>query len=189
MYTCNLKGACKYSLWVNGHITVALHSINQSEETTERPAQTEDSSVISNPIRLQTNHCPTAGLLEHTSVGLQCAVWLYIYDNTVIFFSLSRLHVAFKNKIHECTKKETHNLIHFIERATVINIDWEPPQFYFPFLAICFVLVTQHHPACGCRVHQNVFCVWAESRQVNRKPFRKMCCLMSSSKHSIPEWH
>lgn len=186
MYTSNLKGACKYALWVNGHITVALYSVNQSEGTTERPAQTENSSMISNPIRLWTDHCPTV-----STTGLQYVVYLYIYDNTVIFSPFPSPMLRSKRRFMCFWNfwKETCNLIHFTERATAINIDWEPPQFYFPFLAIYFVLVTQHHSACGCRVHQNVFRVWAESRQVNRKPFRKMCCLMSSSKHSIPEWH
>lgn len=83
VYTSNLKGAYKYSLWVNGHITVALYSINQREDTTERPAQTENSSMISSLIRLWTNHCPTVSLLKYNSTGLQYVV--YLYDNKVNF--------------------------------------------------------------------------------------------------------
>lgn len=37
---------------INGHITVAVYSITQIEETTERSVQTENSSMISSPIRL-----------------------------------------------------------------------------------------------------------------------------------------
>ena len=141
VYTSSLKGVCKYSLWVNGRIAVALYSINQSEETAEKPVQTENSSMISSPIRLWTNHCPTMSLLKSTFAGSRYVV--YIYDNKVHF--LSQILVAFvdKNRVHEYTKIQEGNLQPYSSyHKTVINIDWEPPRFYFLFLTTCFVLVT-----------------------------------------------
>lgn len=131
-YTRNLKGACKYSLWVNGPITVAVYSINQSQKATERPEQTENSSMISSLIRHETNRCPTVSPLNHTSAG--SLHFVYLYDNKVRFplsyMSHSWAQTGFMTS--QTIRIETCNLIYFMKGVTVFNTDCELSRFCFP---------------------------------------------------------
>lgn len=171
MYTSSHEGECRYSLWVNGHITVSVYSINQSEETTERRAQTQNSSMISSPIRLQTNHRPTASLLEHTSIDSQCVTHLYIHDNTSRF---TYTHDFFSSSAPCCIQRQdareykrpggkpvTSSVLLKESQSLILT------ENRHSFSTIYFVSVTRRHP-----VPIKMSSV-LERRQVNKKPFRE----------------